>query len=140
MNTRSRPYTGLTTLLLIALIGCTTSVVLNTVGTDTGDTTSSATAPLTVETGFADAPPGGTVQTGGAPIEGSDNVDLPAEETRSFFTAFQVDPTAEDTAGPKFVVAADIDQDGLLDLVSAWNQSQPVQLHLQRRDAAGNIS
>lgn len=79
----------------------------------------------------------------GSAIEGGGGgaVDAPAgEETRSFFTAFQIDPTAEDSAGPKFVVSADMDQDGLLDLVSAWNQSQPVQLHLQRRDANGNIS
>ncbi len=47
---------------------------------------------------------------------------------------------AEDTAGPKFVVAGDIDKDGLQDLISAWNQNQPVQLHLQRRDSDGNIS
>ncbi len=68
------------------------------------------------------------------PIEDS------GEETLSFFKAFQIDPQAEDSAGPKFVVSADVDKDGLLDLVSAWNQSQPVQLHLQRRDEDGNIS
>ncbi len=94
-----------------------------------------------IDSDFSDAPvspgpAGGT--TGG--LEGADDVELPGEETRSFFTAFQIDPVAEDAAGPKFVVAADIDQDGLLDLVSAWNQSQPVQLHLQRRDPEGNIS
>ena len=38
------------------------------------------------------------------------------------------------------MVAEDLNQDGLLDLVSAWNQSQPVQLHLQHRTAAGVIS
>ena len=82
---------------------------------------------------------GGTTGPTG-PAIGTDEVDLPAEATQSFFTAFQVDPVPEDTAGPKFVVSADIDQDGLMDLVSGWNQSQPVQLHLQRRDAAGVIS
>ena len=89
-----------------------------------------------VDSTFSDAPvsPGGT----GGVVE--DNPELIGEETRSFFKAFQIDPEAEDTAGPKFVVAADIDQDGLLDLVSGWNQSQPVQLHLQRRDADDNIS
>ncbi len=89
-----------------------------------------------VDSAFSDAPvsPGGT----GGVVE--DNPELIGEETRSFFKAFQIDPEAEDTAGPKFVVAADIDQDGLLDLVSGWNQSQPVQLHLQRRDADDNIS
>ncbi|MHC4696583.1 MAG: FG-GAP repeat domain-containing protein [Planctomycetota bacterium] len=86
-----------------------------------------------IESEFSDAPvsPGGTgdiiVQSGG-------------EETRSFFTAFQIDPEREDSAGPKFVAAGDVDQDGMLDLVSGWNQSQPVQLHLQRRDAEDNVS
>lgn len=69
-----------------------------------------------------------------SPVQGK------GEETLAFFTAFQVDPASEDSAGPKFIVAADIDQDGLMDLVSAWNQSQPVQVHLQRRDDQGNIS
>lgn len=59
--------------------------------------------------------------------------------TSSFFRAVQVDPRSEDSAGPQFVVAEDLDSDGLLDLVSAWNQSQPVQIHLQRRNALGQI-
>ncbi|MHC4611650.1 MAG: FG-GAP repeat domain-containing protein, partial [Planctomycetota bacterium] len=46
----------------------------------------------------------------------------------------------EDSAGPKFVKAFDIDNDDLMDLVTAWNQSQPVQIHLQRRDTEDNIS
>ncbi len=89
-----------------------------------------------VESEFTDAPasPGGT---GGVVVEGGEPV---GEETRSFFTAFQIDPVREDSSGPKFVVSGDVDQDGLLDLVSGWNQSQPVQLHLQRRDPEGNIS
>ena len=90
----------------------------------------------TVESVFTDAPIG-SGGTGGVVIEEGD---LVGEETRSFFTAFQIDPDAEDSAGPKFIVAGDVDQDGLMDLVTAWNQSQPVQLHLQRRDAANNIS
>ena len=61
------------------------------------------------------------------------------EETASHFVSIQVDPVEEDTAGPKFVVAGDIDGDGLLDLATAWNQSQPVQIHLQRRDESGAI-
>lgn len=84
-------------------------------------------------------PGGGDGGDLGPPTD-TDDVDLPAEATQSFFTAFQIDPVEEDTAGPKFVVAADVDKDGLTDLVSAWNQSQPVQLHLQRRDASGVIS
>lgn len=93
---------------------------------------------LLVESDFSDAPVSPGVS--GLRLDGTEDVELPAEETRSFFTAFQIDPVSEDTAGPKFVVAGDIDQDGLLDLVSAWNQSQPLQLHLQRRDPDGNIS
>jgi hypothetical protein len=60
-------------------------------------------------------------------------------ETSSFFKAFQVDPRSEDSAGPQFVVAEDLNSDGLVDLVSAWNQSQPVQIHLQRRTSSGAV-
>ncbi|MHC4063727.1 MAG: hypothetical protein ACYSUI_04405, partial [Planctomycetota bacterium] len=60
-------------------------------------------------------------------------------QTTSFFTAFQVDPRSEDSAGPQLVAAADLDGDGLMDLASAWNESQPIQAHLQRRDVSGNI-
>jgi hypothetical protein len=77
----------------------------------------------------------GVVAAGGG---GSDF--LSTGRTLSFFTAIQVDPRSEDSAGPQFVTAADIDGDGLMDLVSAWNQSQPVQIHFQRRNAAGAIS
>jgi hypothetical protein len=65
---------------------------------------------------------------------------LSTGRTLSFFRAHQVDPRSEDSAGPQFVVADDLDGDGLLDLISAWNQSQPVQIHLQRRSALGAIS
>lgn len=121
-------------LVMVVMFSCTTSSVLNNTSTSGGTSGE--------DSGFSDAPisPGGTGGDGSGIITGADDVQLPAEETRSFFTAFQIDPVEEDTAGPKFVVAGDIDQDGLMDLVSAWNQSQPVQLHLQRRDAAGNIS
>ena len=116
--------------LLVTFLGCGTMIG------PTGDTL------LIVDSTFSDAPvsPGGTGGTTGADLSGTEDVELPAEETRSFFTAFQIDPVSEDTAGPKFVISADIDQDGLLDLVSAWNQSQPVQLHLQRRDDDDNIT
>ncbi len=72
-------------------------------------------------------------------ILGGSNDFLSTGGTLSFFKAHQVDPQSEDSAGPQFVVAEDLDSDGLLDLVSAWNQSQPVQLHLQRRTASGAI-
>ncbi|MFH0982739.1 MAG: VCBS repeat-containing protein [Planctomycetota bacterium] len=58
----------------------------------------------------------------------------------SFFTALQVDPRSEDSAGPVFVRAGDLDGDGLMDIASAWNQSQPVQIHFQRRSAAGDLA
>ncbi len=62
------------------------------------------------------------------------------EETASNFRAIQVDPAREDTAGPKFVLNYDMDNDGLVDLVTGWNENQPVQLHLQRRDQEGKVS
>ena len=65
---------------------------------------------------------------------------LATGRTLSSFTAIQVDPQSEDSAGPQFVVAEDLNNDGLLDLVSAWNQSQPVQVHLQGRTELGGIS
>jgi len=61
-------------------------------------------------------------------------------ETESFFLARAIDPPSEDSAGPKFVVVGDIDRDGLPDLATAWNQSQVVQIHLQRRGADDSVS
>jgi len=130
---------AVTAAVLAVLFGCDT--VLNQVAQQGSPAGGDGFA--TVDSEFSDAPlsPGGT---GGTSVPGTDpgndTVELPSEETRSFFTAFQIDPVEEDSAGPKFVVAGDVDQDGLLDLVSVWNQSQPIQLHLQRRDPAGNIS
>ena len=132
MSKRVSRTLAATAVALGIILGCNSGVVPVT---DTGG--------LTVDGDFSDAPtsPGGTGGTSsGTIVEGSDDVELTAEATRSFFTAFQIDPEAEDTAGPKFVVSGDVNQDGLLDLVSAWNQSQPVQLHLQQRDPDNNIS
>ncbi|MFQ5461648.1 MAG: FG-GAP repeat domain-containing protein [Phycisphaerae bacterium] len=71
---------------------------------------------------------------------GSGNLFVSAGQTLSAFRAIQVDPPSEDSAGPQFVASADLNGDGLMDLVSAWNQSQPVQVHLQGRTADGSIS
>ncbi|MCP4593776.1 MAG: VCBS repeat-containing protein [bacterium] len=62
------------------------------------------------------------------------------EETASNFRAIQIDPLLESTAGPKFVMPFDIDNDGLIDLLTGWNENQPVQIHLQRRNEDGDIS
>lgn len=48
------------------------------------------------------------------------------------FSPVQIDPRSEDSAGPQFVVSGDLDGDGLIDLVTAWNESNPIQIHLQR--------
>ncbi len=76
---------------------------------------------------------------GGTPVVVQEETDQGAD-TASHFRAIQVDPPEEDTAGPKFLIPVDMNGDGLMDLVSGWNQSQPVQLHLQQRDAEGKIS
>lgn len=68
---------------------------------------------------------------------GSDEDFIVTGRTQSFFIARQVDPRSEDSAGPQVVAAGDFDGDGMMDLASAWNQSQPVQAHIQRRDADG---
>ncbi|UCC30662.1 MAG: VCBS repeat-containing protein [Phycisphaerales bacterium] len=65
---------------------------------------------------------------------------LATGRTLSTFTAIQVDPRSEDSAGPQFVAADDLNGDGITDLVSAWNQSQPVQVHLQHQSGSGVIS
>lgn len=59
--------------------------------------------------------------------------------TESFFLARQVDPRSEDSAGPQVVAAGDLNGDGMTDLASVWNQSQPVQAHIQQRTANGDV-
>ena len=135
MKTSVLKVLAVTVVVLAVVFGCNT--VLNE-SADHG----SGDGFATLDSEFSNAPasPGGAGAPGAPGTDPGDDVELPAEQTRSFFTAFQIDPVAEDTAGPKFVVSGDVDRDGLLDLVSGWNQSQPIQLHLQRRDAGGAIS
>ena len=52
----------------------------------------------------------------------------------------QVDPTGEDTAGFNEVISADMNGDGLVDLITAAYESQPIQVHLQQRAADGTIT
>ena len=131
MKTKVTNWLSIVAIMIVITIGCTGVFehVANEASSGGGGDISGGFA--RVDSDFTDAPisPGGT---GGEaiPLVGAEDVDLTAEETRSFFTAFQIDPISEDTAGPKFVTSADIDQDGPLDLVTGWNQSQPVQLHL----------
>lgn len=47
------------------------------------------------------------------------------------FSASQLDPDFEATSGAKVVIAADMNGDGLTDLVSGSNENQPIQLHLR---------
>ncbi len=142
MKTSIMKWLGAAACVFVIILGCR-AVYDQGEGGDGGITSQGENTFAPILPGFApedndftDAPvsPGGT----GGIVE--DDVEAPGEETRSFFTAFQIDPEAEDTAGPVFIVSEDMDKDGLLDLVTGWNQSQPVQLHLQRRDAEDNIS
>ncbi len=105
-------------------------------GTVLPDSSSSTSDPFGSAGGFFadgshDVPDGTPVVVG----EGSGDGD----ETASHFRAVQIDPVYESSAGPKFVLPFDIDKDGLVDLLTGWNQSQPVQIHLQRRDAENNV-
>ena len=105
MNATVRKWVVITGTMLAIVVGCNPTV---TPVVDTGTGTDGLAVS---DGGFSDAPvsPGGTggvVDVGGD--VGIDEVVITedgGEETRSFFTAFQIDPTAEDTAGPKFVVA-----------------------------------
>ncbi|MEK7755795.1 MAG: hypothetical protein AAB385_01125, partial [Planctomycetota bacterium] len=114
MKTSVLKALAVTAVVLAVVFGCDTGQVADNAPVTGGD------GFTTLDSEFSDAPvsPGGTGGTGVPGTDpGTEDIELPAEETRSFFTAFQVDPVPEDTAGPKFVVSGDVDQDGLLDLV-----------------------
>jgi hypothetical protein len=51
------------------------------------------------------------------------------------FDAIQIDPPDESSAGPFCVVPVDLNGDGEMDLVSGWNESQPVQIHINQGGA-----
>jgi len=109
-------------------------------GTNNAVSSGSGSDAFSTANGFFDADshdvPGGTPATIVQEVENAEE----GEETASHFRAMQIDPPYETTAGPKHVMSFDIDNDGLLDVLSGWNQNQPVQIHLQRRDSDGSIS
>ena len=109
------------TLLTVIVVGCESMYT----GTTTPTPTPSATS--TTEGYFLD---GSHNVEGGIPVVTEEEV---GEATQSHFRAIAIDPFYEDTAGPKFLKVIDMNGDGLLDVVSGHNQSQPVQLHLQKR-------
>ena len=94
---------------------------------------------LLVDTGFTNAGPGtgGAVQTGGGtPIEGTDDVELPAEETRSFFTAFRTFMPAKEVvehnlAPGRFPMQLS---------PQVWPFRPSLTRALRRTDAQGNVS
>ncbi len=82
--------------------------------------------------GIAGCPTRGMI--GGRTADGDDPgsmIDWPAT---------QVDPDGEDTAGFNQVTSADMNGDGLVDLVTAAYESQPIQIHLQQRLPDGTVS
>ncbi|MCZ6653495.1 MAG: VCBS repeat-containing protein [Planctomycetota bacterium] len=83
------------------------------------------------------------ITTAGCPalpssVRGQTDEDAPGEVIE--WPALQVDPTGEDTAGFNQVISADMNGDGLVDLITAAYESQPIQVHLQQRAADGTIS
>jgi hypothetical protein len=135
-----RPFALTALVLLTALVGCQSSDDSNSnlsASTIQGDAGNNAN--LADGTGFF-IDGANDVEGGAPPPAPPDELDEVGTETKSHFRAVQIDPVLEATAGPKFVLPFDMDNDGLIDLVTGWNQSQPVQLHLQRRNENGKIS
>ena len=133
MTTRIRIVLIAGMMTTLVILGCQ-STTSNGGSSGTGDATSSSSS------GAAGFFVEGTndLDNQSPPQNAEEQPDI-GEETQSHFRAIQIDPTLESSAGPKFVMPFDIDNDGLPDLLTAWNQSQPVQIHLQRRDENGGI-
>lgn len=77
--------------------------------------------------------PGGPFGPGGSGggTGGSIATTQPAAIPGPIFTARQLDPALESTAGARVIVSADLNNDGLVDFVSGSAESQPVQIHLR---------
>ncbi|MCK4660375.1 MAG: VCBS repeat-containing protein [Phycisphaerae bacterium] len=137
-------FAGILLITVTTTVGCRslydspdTNNASRTSGAITTDTPGSADDPFSSATGFFSA--GGNDVPGGTPARPGKQEAEEGEETASHFRAIQIDPLYEATAGPKFVMPFDIDNDGLMDLLTGWNQSQPVQILLQRRDQDGEL-
>lgn len=70
--------------------------------------------------------PGGPYGPGGTTTQPTSNT-IPAP----VFSSQAIDPELEATAGARVIVVSDMDGDGLDDLVSGSNESQPIQLHMR---------
>ena len=40
---------------------------------------------------------------------------------KGLYTAVQIDPSSEDSAGPQLIATGDMDGDGLIDVATVWN-------------------
>ncbi len=118
---------------LYAFVGYTVALTLIIVGCQSMyDDTAPTPAPEASTTPTGAFPDNSHSIPGGGPPPTAQE-DALGEETQSHFRALQVDPEFEDTAGPKFLKIIDMNGDGLLDVVSGHNQSQPVQIHFQQQ-------
>ena len=138
MKMRTYPFLLATALLALAAGSCNNA--LNTSSGDGDLTTDPSDDTSTMADGGFFVEGSNDVEGGGGEPPATTETDTDGEETRSHFRVKQIDPVLESSAGPKFVMDFDIDNDGLVDLITGWNQSQPVQIHLQRRDADDNVS
>ncbi|MHC4092103.1 MAG: hypothetical protein ACYSVY_17840, partial [Planctomycetota bacterium] len=124
MKTAFRITVSLCVLSLLAVVACETMLQPSSGGggSSGGGTVSVAGGDesTAIEGGGFFADVGG--DGGEVPDAPPDEVEVEeeGEETASHFRAIQIDPVNEDSAGPKFVKAFDIDNDDLMDLVTAW--------------------